>query len=244
MLAPKGPAAPALPTVTFLDVGEGAATLVQVPSGPTVLIDAGPAPLARDLRAHGVRRIDLLVLSHGHADHTAGLSDVIGRVPIEAALLPQPPEPSAALDRLAGALGDAGTTVRRVSEELRTGGEGWALRVLVTESAAGSTDENQNENDCALVVLTELGGQRVLLPGDAEGEVLAELGLPPCDVVAVPHHGSAGGLDEGLLRALAPRLAVIPVGPNTMGIPPMRSSRCSPPRMSRTRAPISTAISP
>ncbi len=218
LLAPAGPSAPARATITFLDVGEGAATLLQVPSGPTVLVDAGPASLARELRDHGVRRIDVLVLSHGHADHTAGLGDVVGRVPIKAALLPRPPEPSAALERLAGELQRAGAEVRRAEAPLEVGGEGWGLRVLPT-TAAGGTDANQGENDCALVVLAELGGQRVLLPGDAEGEVLADLELPPCAVVGVPHHGSRGGFDAALLAELAPRLAVIPVGPNTYGHP-------------------------
>ena len=82
---PPAPAAPRVATLSFLDVGEGAATLIQVPHGPTILVDAGPAPLGEQLRVHGVRRIDLLVLSHGHADHTAGLSDVVGRVPITTA---------------------------------------------------------------------------------------------------------------------------------------------------------------
>ena len=80
-VAPAPPSAPRLPTLTVLSVGEGAAALLQEPHGPTVLIDAGPAPLAGCLRRHGVRRIDLLILSHGHSDHTAGLSDVLGSIP-------------------------------------------------------------------------------------------------------------------------------------------------------------------
>jgi competence protein ComEC len=108
--------------------------------------------------------------------------------------------------------------VRRIAAPLSLGGEGWGLRVLPTQAPDGE-EGNQSENDSALVVLAELGGQRVLLPGDAEGEVLAGLDLPPCAVVGVPHHGSRGGLDAELLAALAPRLAVIPVGENTYGHP-------------------------
>ena len=93
LLTPRPPQAPTRPTLTFLSVGEGAAALLQVPGGPTVLIDAGPAPLGAALRAHAVSRIDLLVLSHGHADHVAGLGDVLGAVPVRAALLPQPRQP-------------------------------------------------------------------------------------------------------------------------------------------------------
>ena len=103
VLTPAPVRPPDRPTLTFLDVGEGAATLLQTPEGPTVLIDAGPQPLRAVLRRHGVKRIDLLVLSHGHADHVAGLDDVVGRVPIAVALLPQPPEPSAGAGRAGGA---------------------------------------------------------------------------------------------------------------------------------------------
>ncbi len=82
LLAPPAPEAPCRATLTFLSVGEGAAALLQIPRGPTILIDAGPVPLARALRADAVGRIDLLILSHGRSDHVAGLQDVIGTIPI------------------------------------------------------------------------------------------------------------------------------------------------------------------
>ena len=218
LFAPAPVRPPDRPTLTFLDVGEGAATLFQAPGGPTVLIDAGPAPLATALRRHAVTRIDLLVVSHGHADHIAGLEDVVGQVRIGTALLPQPPAPSQALDELAARLTAAGTEVRRCRVEQDAGGTGWALRVLPT-LAPGGEGGNQGENDCALVVVVDMAGHRALVPGDAEGEVLERLELPPCDVVELPHHGSRGGVSEALLSELQPRLGVISVGPNTYGHP-------------------------
>jgi len=218
LLAPSPPRVPDTPTLTFLSVGEGAAALLQVPHGPTVLMDAGPVPLAQNLRRHAVRRIDLLVLSHGHADHTAGLSDVIGRVPISVALLPRTPQPSAALERIAGELRASGTTVRLCDAPTRAAGPGWGVTVLPSQVPGGESG-NQAENDAALVVVADVGGQDILVPGDAEGRVLDNLPLPRCAVVEMPHHGSRGGLDAAELGALAPRLAVISVGPNTYGHP-------------------------
>jgi competence protein ComEC len=218
LLAPLPATPPRAPTLTFLDVGEGAATLFQAPGGPTVLVDAGPAPLARTLRAHAVQRIDLLVLSHGHADHTAGLADVVGSIPITTALLPRPPAPSAALEALAARLTAAGAEVRWCEAPVELAGAGWNIRVLPTSAPEGESG-NQSENDAALVVLADLGGRRALVPGDAEGEVLERLDLPACTVVELPHHGSRGGLDEAQLDELAPTLAVISVGPNTYGHP-------------------------
>jgi len=218
VLAPVAPGAPSAPALRFLAVGEGAAALVQAPDGTTVLIDAGPDPLGMRLRRLGVDHVDLLVLSHGHADHVGGLPDVLDRLPVGVALLPVPLEPSAALQALAADLTAAGAEVSTCAAPLVFSGEGWRLRVLPTSPPPGAAG-NQGENDAALVVVVELGAQRVLVPGDAEGEVLADLDLPPCDVVELPHHGSRGGVDEALLEELDPSLAVISVGENRFGHP-------------------------
>ena len=218
LLAPAPVRPPDKTTLTFLDVGEGAAALLQVPDGPTVLIDAGPEPLGATLRRHGVQRIDLLVLSHGHADHVGGLEDVVGRVPIATAVMPDPPTRSPALDDLAHRMTAAGTIVRRVTTEQSVAGSGWSLRVLPTRPPAGEGG-NQSENDCALVALVDLGGHDALIPGDAEGDVLQEFDLPQCDVVELPHHGSRGGLTDSQVAELRPQLGVISVGANTYGHP-------------------------
>jgi competence protein ComEC len=215
--APARPAPPTQPTLTVLSVGEGAAALLQEPHGPTVLIDAGPTPLAACLRRHGVRRIDLLVLSHGHADHTAGLSDVLGQIPITQALVPQPVVPSAALDHVVSELRSARVPVHACTVRLSIPIADGRLAVVPTGQSGGT--DNQDENDCALVVVVTLDGQSVMLPGDAEAEALEPLGLGPCAIVELPHHGSAGGLDDRLLAELRPRLAIVSVGPNTFGHP-------------------------
>src|SRR5215471_16251777 len=64
--------------VTFFDVGQGDAALLRTPEGTTVVFDTGHnGEIVRLLRAEGVSRIDLLVLSHPHADHTGGLANVL-----------------------------------------------------------------------------------------------------------------------------------------------------------------------
>ena len=66
-----------------LDIGEGAAALVQAPGGPTVLIDAGPSPLAHTLRAHGVRSGGYL------SPHISGWSErvIVDGRPVEDSVL-------------------------------------------------------------------------------------------------------------------------------------------------------------
>lgn len=215
--APAPPSAPRLPTLTVLSVGEGAAALLQEPNGPTVLIDAGPAPLAACLRRHGVRRIDLLILSHGHSDHTAGLSDVLGHIPITLALVPLPVVPSPALERVVAEIKAAGVPLRAcTARQTLAIGDG-SLTIDPTGTSGGAS--NQDENDCALVVVVTLDGQSVMLPGDAEAEALEPLDLGRIAIVELPHHGSRDGLDDRLLGEMAPRLAVVSVGPNKFGHP-------------------------
>ena len=109
------------------------------------------------------------------------------RVPVRTALLPDPEDSSSrsatALDDIERKLRAEGTDVRRCASPLRVGGDGWAVQVLPS-APVGGVDENQKENDDALVVVAKLGGQDMLLPGDAEGQALENLDLPPCVVVA------------------------------------------------------------
>ena len=217
VLAPVSVRGPAVPTLTVLDVGEGAAALIQAPGNPTTLVDAGPGPLARTLRKHGVKSIDVLVLSHGHADHTGGLADVLQSFTVRSALLPRPPTPDPALERLAAELARRGAVVSRCAAPLQLAFRGYSLQILPTQG--GESGSNQDENDWALVVAVQLGDQRLLLPGDVEGAALAEVATGPMAVVELPHHGSAGGLDAALLARLASSVAVISVGPNRYGHP-------------------------
>jgi competence protein ComEC len=182
-----------------------------------VLIDAGPGPLREILRRHGVKRIDLLVLSHGHADHSGGLDDILGRVPVSRALIPDDAGTSESLARVRETLAQAHVpvTVLRQPSELACG----QLRLDVLPTGGSEEGGNQGENDRALVCVVTIASERVLLPGDAEGEALEPLDLRGCAVVELPHHGSAGGFTEEQLDELQPRLAVISVGENRFGHP-------------------------
>ncbi|MCW3014164.1 MAG: hypothetical protein JWO02_1256, partial [Solirubrobacterales bacterium] len=83
---PPGTPRPPPPTglrVTFLDVGQGDATLLQVP-GHAVLVDTGPpdSPLLTRLAHAGVHRLDVLVVTHAQADHDGGAADVLAAMPV------------------------------------------------------------------------------------------------------------------------------------------------------------------
>ncbi|HZK49785.1 MAG TPA: ComEC/Rec2 family competence protein, partial [Thermoleophilia bacterium] len=75
---------PTVGEARVIDVGEGSALLVRSPDGVSVLVDGGPAGsgLLGDLQRLGVSRLDVLVVSHPHADHFAGLAEVVERMPV------------------------------------------------------------------------------------------------------------------------------------------------------------------
>ena len=209
--------------LTVLDIGQGDAILVEAPNGATMLIDGGPDP-ELTLRRIGAnlpffaRRIDLLVLSHPHQDHVAGLVDVLDRFRVGAVLHAGIPFGNPAYDRL---LADAGRTGVRVAV-LRTGqaldlGAGATARVLYpTQADAEAPLPEGDLNNGSVVLRLELGGFAALLTGDAEAPIeslLASRGLlDAVDVLKVGHHGSNSSTTPGLVDAIQPSVAIISSG--------------------------------
>jgi competence protein ComEC len=207
---------PQAPAVTVLDVGQGDAILLRGPAGDTALVDTGPpgapAPVLRALRRHGIRRVDLLVVTHGDADHAGGATAVIETADVRAVV--HPPEPAdgwgddmrAALRR-AGELRVPAQPVAR-GDLLRVGP--WIARVL---SPAGAQPSGAPANDGSVVLdVRARGGPSALMTGDAESPVIAPLRPVPVDLLKVSHHGSDDPGLGALLVRVRPPVAVVSVG--------------------------------
>ncbi len=207
---PPGP--PAVPTVVFLDVGQGDAVLLRDPGGSVVLVDGGrePAVLQDALRRHGIGRADLLVATHGDADHVGGLVDrqfEVGEMWI--------PRHAATGEILEGVVAEAqseGVVVRTVAAGDRATLGEFSLEVIAPLRRYAT------DNDGSVVLLATVGDLRVLLPGDIGEVAQRELGAIQADLLMVPHHG-AGTSDFEWLAASVQDVAVISVGPNTYGHP-------------------------
>jgi competence protein ComEC len=209
--------------VRFLDVGEGDAALVTSPGGANVLIDAGPDPglVATKLSALGVKRLDVVVASHQHADHVAGFPSVLARFPVGLVLEPGCHDPSPAYADLLSAVADEHLPV----EHPRTG-DTYAvgdLRLDVLGPSACSEGTTANPNDDSIVIRLIYREDVVLFPGDAEKPLQQEIldaGEPvAAEVLKVPHHAGATSLEE-FFDAVDPELAVVSVGqPNDFGHP-------------------------
>lgn len=214
--------------VTFIDVGQGDASLVEGPGGFVALIDGGGhyddsfdtgarvvEPL---LRARGIDHLDLVVLSHPHPDHLNGLLRVLDRFPV-------------------GTLWTSGDTGRnpRYAELLRRArAQGTATPVPTSFTtveglhvAPGGpwlgysigAPPGLSTNDASLVVRFDYAGRSVLFTGDigvdGEAELVArtELGqVVRSDFVKVPHHGSRNSSSDEFLDAVSPRLGVASAG--------------------------------
>jgi competence protein ComEC len=209
--------------LTVLDIGQGDAILIEAPSGATALIDGGPDPeltlrrIGANLPFH-LRRIDLLVLSHPHQDHVAGLVEVIARHRVGAVL-----EAGIGFDNPSYARLLADASAADIPVVAARAGHEIALDASTTLAILYPGDEDAEAplpdgdiNNASVVVEIRHGGFRALLTGDAEAPVEAALvsrgALRPVDVLKVGHHGSHSSSTPEFLAAVDPTVAIISAG--------------------------------
>lgn len=210
--------------VTFWDVGQGDSVLISS-GGSYCLIDAGTQQsadtLVDDLWAAGVQKLDLVVMTHPHADHIGGMADVLETFTVDTLLLPDlsvADTGSGLLSRVLQAAEDTGTPcVQAEAGWQQTIGEG-TLTVLY----AGLIPEDKEEvdlNNISLCVRYELGKFSYLCTGDAEEDEEEQLILNagfslPSTLFKAGHHGSDTSNTQELLSVVRPQLAVVSCGLN------------------------------
>ena len=201
------------PRVVALDVGQGDGFLLEA-GDARALVDGGPDP-ARTLRVLGEalppfsRRIEVVALTHSHADHGTGLAAVLQRYEVGLAIEPFGLEDNDVARLWHGALAERGVPLRRVSRGDRVRAGGLELEVLAPVGDPADPLPN-------LALRARAGGVTVALLGDASGRGQEDLLLHPeelrVDVYVPPHHGAATPYADALVAAAAPRVALISVG--------------------------------
>jgi competence protein ComEC len=208
--------------VHFIPVGQGDATLVELPDGRNLLVDAGGRRLGSDpgrrtvvpyLHRLGIGHLDGVIATHADIDHVGGLAAVAARMRPDIFLY-HPVDGVPALDTVVGRMRDREAKLVRVDAERQLQVGRADVRVMRPAPSGGA-----GENDVSLVTRIDYAERRILLPGDIEAagerwylercraQVTCET-----DLLKVPHHGSATSSTARLLEAVEPEAAVVSAG--------------------------------
>jgi competence protein ComEC len=210
--------------MTTIDVGQGDSILLVTPEGRAILIDAGGLPqwmhsdfdlgeqvVSSYLWNRGIDHLDVVAITHPHADHLGGMPAVIANF--------HPQELWISIDRPVGELAPIVAQAQRAGMKISVKKEGDQFdygRAHFHMLAPGRDQITglMRPNDDCLVFTATFGGTTALLEGDAERpaerRVVEE--HPEAMLLKVAHHGSASGTSADLLATVHPRYAVISVG--------------------------------
>lgn len=206
--------------IHFLDVGYGAATFIQSPTGKNILIDGGyfryGDQVSNFISAQGATQLDLVINTHPHPDHVEGLVRVLERFPTAECWGSHPLE----APEVPGEFGTTLTT-RGIPYQVVTRGRQWSDGDLILDVLHPQTLVS-DLNDCSLVIKLRYKSFICLLAGDVgpDGQRAVMTAYPDqlqAAVLQIPHHGGEG-VPEFVVATL-PAAAILTVGPNVYGNP-------------------------
>jgi competence protein ComEC len=213
--------------VDFLDIGQGDAVFLTTPTGEHILIDGGPDPTVLEELGKVLpfldRKIDLLVLTHPHADHLMGLISVLERYEVQRVLFSGLPYNSALYDVFLREV-----RLANIPLYVAEADKDWIIGDVFIdvlypfESMLGESMSNVNNG--SIVLKISHGNHSLLLMGDAEAEVeeaLIQSGVNlQADVLKAGHHGSRTSSTPEFFKSVHPKKIIISCGKdNAFGHP-------------------------
>lgn len=220
-------------SIYFLDVGQGDSIFIHTQKGKNILIDGGGFTSTKNmdktmgetvivpfLMDMGVKRLDLVILTHGHDDHMAGLKAVFANTNVTNIMMPV--SGGAELEDITELALANKTKVYRVkaNEKITLDKDTYFTALFPDEDFS---ELKPSLNNTSLVLQLNHKGRTVLFCGDmeesAEKYLLSKgIGLKS-DVIKIGHHGSITSTSNEFLKAVSPAAAVISVGKNNFGHP-------------------------
>ena len=209
----EAPAEPELGdmTATFIDVGQGDSTLVELPDGKVMLVDAGEASASQNvldaLEAAGVDEIDYLVATHPHADHIGGMEAVLDTYDVDEVWMPDAPDTTETYEGFLDAVDAEGCSVEEAvaGEEIVGEDAGYTVDVLAPSDDVDSEDMN----DYSAIVKVTYGDTALLFTGDASAQEIVDANPGHVDVLKAAHHGSETGTNAEVMTETTPEFVVM-----------------------------------
>lgn len=208
------------------DVGQGDGILIRTPNGTDILIDGGPDDSILNCLAKHLpfwdRTIELMVLTHPHADHLTGLISVLQRYIVLHFVSENVVNNSAGYKKLFSLLADKNLSAKDLYTKDKILFTDKTILTTVwpekdwfmTHELDSKSDINLDLNGFSVIQLLSYGNFKALLTGDAgfstEDKIALKVGK--VDVLKVPHHGSKTGMSDYFLSSINPSLAIISVG--------------------------------
>lgn len=199
--------------IHFIDVGEGDSTLLELPGGKVMLVDAGEAEKGENvseyLKKLKIKKIDYLVGTHPHFDHVGGFETILDDFEVEKIYMPKAVHNTVSYESL----------LKKIKSKNKKVCSPKAGDIIHSENGGKITvlspkfDEYENLNNYSIVLDVSFENTTVLLTGDAENEVLDTLEFgKKADILKVPHHGSDTSASEGFYEKVRPTYGVISLG--------------------------------
>lgn len=205
-------------SVSFIDVGQGDCTLIMS-NEKNILIDCGEEEKSDTVIGYlefaGVKKLDLVIVSHPHSDHYGGMAHILQRFDCDLVLMPEIDE-SMINDKSAYAL--FMRTVEKRNIELKSPVIGEEFRLAdnaFLEILSPIRTDYEDLNDVSIMARYEHGENSFLFTGDvgfeAEYDIIDSGADIDVDILKVGHHGSAGSTSEEFLHYVTPETAVFEV---------------------------------
>ncbi|MCI9233578.1 MAG: DNA internalization-related competence protein ComEC/Rec2, partial [Bacilli bacterium] len=204
--------------IDVIDVGEGDAILIRYPHlERSILVDCGgKIPLKENqtsqvetilipyFKALGVKKIDVLIVTHGDYDHAGNALELSQKFPIKQILLNSGNDS----DLEKSILKSLKIPITKIDKK--------TISIKNQKFQFLNSKNNKSENEDSLVFYTKLANKNILFMGDAgknvENKIKKEYHLPKMDILKVGHHGSKNSSGKEFLMTIKPKIALISAG--------------------------------